>query len=193
MRCPNCNETEQELGARFCIVCGCPLVEDDVETTRKEHCIEEIFNPEDQQRVLPSWYHSGVGGYDDADSYPRALRGIKTVRWILLLLILAEYIFISIQEVPMHQPWGGVTIGLVNVPAFLMTLFLCADFYHDEKRGFWKTYYTWLHYLLAAAVPLVGYLIFSNIQNLWTIVLDVILCFVLLVADFGTLETIFSD
>lgn len=80
MRCPNCKETNHEPGARFCIVCGTPLVADDE-----------------------------------------------------------------------------------------------------------------LHFIPAAVVPIVGYLILTNIQNLLTIVLEGLLVILLLVADFGTLETIFSD
>ena len=198
MRCPNCKETNHEPGARFCIICGTPLVADDEPRSRNVnngYQTEDVHPSGDRQRGVPAWYYEGLRENEDRDIAPvhNRLKWTKMGRWMLLLLMLVEYIFISIQEAPIHQPWGGVTIGFVNVPAFLMTLFLCADSYHDEKKGFWKTYYTWLHFIPAAVVPIVGYLILTNIQNLLTIVLEGLLVFLLLVADFGTLETIFSD
>ena len=205
MICPNCKETDHEPGARFCIVCGHPLpIEDNdgADNGRRNRQPEEVYpkesvkiHSEGRQRGVPAWYYRGFGGHDDndADDAPQGLKWKKALKWILMTLIFVEYIVISIHEAPMYQPWGGVAIGLVNVPVFILTLFLCSDPYLDDKKGFWNMYYHWLHFILAALVPLVGYLIFTNIQNLLTIILEGGLSFFMTAADCGTFESIFSD
>ena len=160
------------------------------QTQRRERRSEDVHHPAD----TPTRTIRRMSGERSVEEITH--RGMKwdiIMKWFLLLLVLAEYVFISIQEAPLYQPWGGVTIGFVNVMAFIMTLARCADNYHDEKKGFWAIYYKWLHFLFAAVVPIVGYLIFTNVQNLFTLILEGLLVFLLLCADFGTLETIFSD
>ena len=79
----------------------------------------------------------------------------------------------------------------MNGFVFLMTLVLCIftnqGHFKDKNRG-WRLYYEWLHYFTAAVVPIIGYLIVSNIQNLWTLILESLLIGMVLLTDFGTLE-----
>jgi len=125
------------------------------------------------------------------------------LRYLLLLLIFIEYVFISVIEYESiidiryacQEVWAIVAIMLVQVPSFICTLALCVfankgNF--DDQKGVWRLYYNWLHFLAAAIVPVLGLLICSNIQNLFTIILEMALTGLLLLADFGTLEDIFD-
>lgn len=120
---------------------------------------------------------------------------IKPLRLIILLGILVEYIIISIHETQFGS-WGLVTFGFFNTFAFIITMVLCLfannnDF--DDKKEGWRKYYEWLHFIPSAIIPVLGYLIVSNIQNIMTLLLESLLLGILLLVNFGTIETIFSD
>lgn len=189
MKCPNCNETDHEPAAKFCHMCGGVLDPDESKFLDHgkgphESCVEK----QPRQNVMNdhpvSWWS-------------------KILRYSLLLLILVEYIFISIVEYESiidtryacQEVWALVAIMLVQVPSFICTLLLCifankADY--DDERGAWRLYYNWLHFLAAAIVPVLGLLICSNIQNLFTIILFGLMIGLLILADFGTLEDFFD-
>ena len=189
MKCPNCNETDHEPTAKFCHTCGC------------------LLDPEKSQfldhgkRVQESWKEMRRR-QNAKDDRPVSWWCI-VLRYLLLLIILIEYIFISIMEFESiidvryayQEVWAIVAIMLVQVPSFICTLLLCifankADY--DNEKGGWRLYYNWLHFLAAAIVPVLGLLICSHIQNLFAIILDGVLIGLLVLADFGTLEDIFD-
>lgn len=184
MKCPNCNETDHEPTAKYCHVCGGVLDPEGIELSKKllEH----------GRRVQQSW--DDMGQRQNAEDNYSGFRWSKVFRLLLLIVLLAEYIFISISECHIDSPWGGVTVFFVNGFAFLTTLVLCIfanqGHFEDKKRG-WRLYYEWLHFFTAAFVPIIGYLIVSNIQNLWTLILESVLIGMVLLTDFGTLEDLF--
>lgn len=177
MKCPNCNETDHEPTAKFCHVCGGVL--DPERTKLLDH----------GKRVQESWEEMRRR-QNAKDDHPVSWWS-KALRYLLLLGILLEYVCISIIEYRSQGTWGAATIGMVNGFSFLMTLALCifankGDY--GDKKGGWRLYYNWLHFLAAAIVPVIGLLICSNIQNLLTIILEMALTGLLLLADFGTME-----
>ena len=167
IKCSNCNETEHEPTAKFCHVCGYQLCHN-----RGKSSSVRVSN------VYSKW--------------------LIILRCLLLFVVFIWYVAISVEEVKIDipgAPWGSVTIGYVNVTAFLITLFLCVcankgDF--DDKRKGWRLYYEWLHFIVAAFVPYIGCLV-ATILNGWVLLLDSILIGTMILCSFGTLEDIISD
>ena len=58
MKCPNCNATDHELGARFCHVCGASLVD----IIQPQEIFFEVSNP--MSRSVDSFAPSGVEAID---------------------------------------------------------------------------------------------------------------------------------
>lgn len=184
MECPNCNETDHEPTAKYCHVCGGVVDPERLEFSRKllDH----------GRRVRQSW--DEMKRCQNVEDHYSGFRWSKVFRWLLLLFLLAEYIFISIPESHIDSPWGGITVFYMNGFVFFMTLVLCIfanqGHFKDKKRG-WRLYYEWLHFFTAAFVPLIGNLIVSYIQNLWTLILESLLIGMVLLTNFGTLEDLF--
>lgn len=162
MRCSKCNEKEHQANARFCHMCGFKL---DFER-------DFVF-----RKLLVS-----VKGF----------RWVKVFRYLLLVFILIEYIFISLNEINITDADGNQGFAIVaiycNFSFFLFTLFLCyaansGDF-DDETRGL-RFYYEWLHFFTVDQMPILIFLILSNIQNGWALLLDFILVAVGLLATLG--------
>lgn len=124
------------------------------------------------------------------DSQQVSIRS-KVLRCCILFAILVEIVLISIYECQ-FGPWGAATIGYVNGFVFIIALALSifANQGHFRDKQNWRKYYEWLHFLVAALAPVFGYLIVSNIQNLWTLILESILLGFVFFVDFGTLEDI---
>lgn len=181
MKCLNCNETDHEPTAKYCHVCGGVLDPERAKLLDYGKKVQESW--EEMRRRQ-----------DAMDDHPVSWWS-KVLRYLLLLFILIEYVFVSVMEYHLHEPWGLITIGMVNGLSFLMTLALCVfankgDY--GDKKGGWRLYYNWLHFLDAAIVPIIGLLICSNIQNLLTIILEMALTGLLLMVDFGTMEDLFD-
>ena len=179
MRCPNCNETKHEPTANYCHVCGTPLVE----------IIKSTSGEKEPPKPSPLSQFTSRNG---AEAKPANPWWVKMLRYVLLLAFILFGVYISIAELSIEKPWGELTIGMVNAFAFFMTFVLCIMANREDgdsdKKGFWRLYYDWLHFFFAAIVLMLGYLIVSNIQNLLTILLEMGVTGLVLIADFGTLE-----
>ena len=64
---------------------------------------------------------------------------------------------------------------------------------YEDKGGAWRIYYNWLHFLLSAAIPFVGYMAVNAYQNFFTLMTDFLLCGALLLMDSGTIEALTCD
>ena len=211
MKCPNpqCNATDHEPGAKFCHKCGASL------TTRTEDPsgrggekpkpnpnktkgaeTSKVAPPPPQrnpQRPSQRSNHRPVTSYGVSNL--QRFRWGNVLRYLLLLAILVECIFVSIPEYKNYGPWGMVTIGMVNIITFICTWAACGTANMgevDDESGFWGLYYRWLHFFLAAIIVLLGYLIVINIQEIWTLFLDMLLVGILTLANFETLQDIFD-
>lgn len=207
LKCPNpdCDATDHEPGAKYCHKCGTEL---ENVSSASSHSgekakpksigwISEITKgtgspTPKRQRSL--WINNDWETSTGVSSLQKFRWG-NPVRYVLLLTILAECIYFSIPEYRYFGGFGLCTILLVNIVSFICTLAECfpankGDF--DDKNGFWGLYYRWLHFFLAAIIILLGYLIVCHIQSIFTIVLDMVLSFVLLLADFETFEDFFD-
>ena len=121
----------------------------------------------------------------------KGFRWVKVFRYLLLVFILIEYIFISLNEINITDADGnqGFAISAIfcNFYFFLFTFSLCyaansGDF-DDKTRGL-RFYYEWLHFFTVDQIPILIFLILSNMQNGWTTLLDFILLAVGLLATF---------
>ena len=181
MFCPNCNATEHEPTAKFCHVCGQVL------DPEREAFSRKLL--EQGQRMQETW--NRIHLQQDAEDEDSGFRWAKVLRYLLLVIILIEYIVISIHESSITdangvQGYALTTIG-ANIFIFICTFALCVfankgDF-EDKKRGL-RFYFEWLHYFTAALMPILGFWILSNMQNGWTMILDGILVGIVLLVDF---------
>ena len=184
MKCPNCNETEHEPGAYYCHVCGKVIDPEGFKWSQELQEYDKYFQE--------SWERFKMEQQRKAEAKPANPWWVKMLRYVLLVAFILFGVYISIAESLIETPWGGVTIVFVNAFAFFMTLFLCImanrEDGNSDKKGVWRLYYDWLHFFFAAIALVLGYLIVSNIQSLLTILLEMGVTGLLLIADFGTLE-----
>ena len=185
MKCPHCNETEHEPGAIYCHVCGYILDPEKAELSK--------ILLKQGRNVQDTWER--MRRQQESDAVNTNPKWTKPLRFLLLAIILIEYIIISIHE-SQFGSWGLVSFGYFNTFAFILTMVLClfanSNFF-DDKKGGWRKYYEWLHFIPSAILPILGYLTVSNIQNLWTLIIESSLLGILFLVNFGTIETFFDD
>lgn len=182
MKCPNCNESDHEPGAKFCHNCGSVLNPEAFEASKELMAHGKT--------VLEAWERMRRRQAAEEDSSSRSWWK-KTLRLLMLIAVLIEYIIISIIESNLGT-WGWITIIYMNGIIILMTIFLYAftdKSFLDNREKKWRIYYEWLHFIAAAFVAPLG-LFVCNFQNLWTLIFESLLVGIMLLADFGTLEEI---
>ena len=155
------------------------------------------------QRLLctknPQWLYkkvcSAVGA--KAGNGLSGMSWCQAVRYLLLFAVIIECLTVSIIEFPVFDPWGQITIFTLNVPTVILTTRTCisANMFglYEDKGGAWRIYYNWLHFLLSAAIPFVGYMAVNAYQNFFTLMTDFLLCGALLLMDSGTIEALTCD
>lgn len=118
----------------------------------------------------------------------------QMIRYALLAAIIIESLVLSIIEYPLEKPWGQMTIFMVNITTVILTTCTCisANIYnmYGHKNRAWRLYYNWLHFLLSAAIPILGYLLVGAFQNFLTLTTEFLLCGFLLLMDSGTIEAL---
>ena len=180
MKCPNCNEIEHEPNARFCHVCGQILDPERADFSQK--LLEQ------GQKIQETWKRLQLQQETEGNS--SEVKWIKVLRYFLLLVILIEYVFISVYESSITDADGvlgyaGTTI-FANIFIFICTLFLCSQAnmgYFKDQKPRWRFYFEWLHFFTSAQMPILGFYILSNMQNGWTLLLNGILVGVVFLAD----------
>ncbi len=186
MRCSYCNTSDHEPYAKYCHYCGSPL---SVQLPKNNGYGSSKDLIKYGRAVQNSWERMRERQqYEDTQQV--SSRSI-VLRYCILFIILVEIVLISFLE-RQFGPWGLVTIIMVNCFVFISALALSIlanqGFFRDKLS--WRKYYEWLHFLVAALAPILGYLIASSIHNLWSLLFDSILIGFVVLADFGTLEDI---
>ncbi len=185
MKCPNCNESDHEPMAKFCHNCGSLLNPEAHEASKKLMA--------HGKKVQEAWERMRLrqAAEEEEESSSRSWWN-KTLRFLMLIAVLIEYIIISIAESD-YGSWGWFIISFVNGFVFIITtsLYFLANMsdFENKKRG-WRLYYEWLHFFAAAFVSILGYIIVFNFQNFVTFILGSSLVGIMILADFGTLEDI---
>ena len=224
MKCQKCLEIDHPHGANFCHACGEPLRQSATHKIAKHlrWYNTGFSHPKGQQRAKPAKYGSCLTAIDKTKTAWQRLIGNRSPQWLfertckalrvrprrwlagmnwsqalrylLLAAIFVENLVLSIIEYPLEEPWGQVTIFMVNVTTLILTTCTCVssnlyDLY-DNRSTFWRLYYNWLHFIWAAATPILGYMVVCAFQNFLTLTIDFLLSGAVLLMDSGTMETL---
>lgn len=110
----------------------------------------------------------------------------KTIRLLLLLVLILEAILVSIMEVRIHVGWGIATIMLVNFVSVGLasegTSMANEGLFEHDKKG-WRLYHKYLHFPMKMIGILIGLLVVSRFQNFWTLIINLLLGLSILIVD----------